>query len=191
MKLIIIEGTDNTGKNTLIYNLLECANNVKIEHCTKPKATTVREAQVEQQSFFNCLAFNDALEYNHNFTNIVIHNRSFYGEYVYGCMYRGNSDEWVKNLVSSLEAFYKANINEDDIYFITLLAKNPEFLKKNDDGLSLSDAKVEKIKEETQRFKDIFEFSTFKNKKIIYVDENGEFRKREDIWNEVKTFVGL
>ena len=37
MKVIIIDGPDNTGKNTLINNILENNEIVKVIHCSKPK----------------------------------------------------------------------------------------------------------------------------------------------------------
>ena len=36
MKIIIIEGPDNTGKNTLINDILEHNEVVKVIHCGKP-----------------------------------------------------------------------------------------------------------------------------------------------------------
>ena len=37
MKVIIIDGPDNTGKNMVIHDLLEHYDSVKIIHCHKPE----------------------------------------------------------------------------------------------------------------------------------------------------------
>ena len=44
MKTIIIEGMDNTGKNTIIQKLMEKYSVVKIIHSGKPKSKTNEEA---------------------------------------------------------------------------------------------------------------------------------------------------
>ena len=36
MKIIIIDGPDNTGKNTIIHNIIDRYDSVKIIHCHKP-----------------------------------------------------------------------------------------------------------------------------------------------------------
>jgi hypothetical protein len=66
-----------------------------------------------------------------------------------------------------------------------------DFLVRNDDGLSLSDAKKELIEEETRRFEKIYILSTIKNKHIVYVNNGDKFRDKDDIYNEVKKYIGL
>lgn len=192
MKLIIIEGPDNTGKNTIVHNILEYCNYVKVKHCSKPVFTTPDETSNAQKELFGAIVLDDIFEHKYsNQIDIIVHNRSYYGEYVYGCLYRQNTDNFVKDMIKHLECVYKTYISENDVYYITLLAKNPEVIVKNDDGKSISEGKLEKIIEEQNRFKEIHDFSSFKNKHIIYIDENGEFKSRDEIWNEFKNFVKL
>lgn len=190
-KLIIIEGLDNTGKNTLIQQVLEQYNFVSIKHCTKPKSVDPEMARQEQQQIYDFLFLNDIKQNNILYTDVIIHNRSYYGEYVYGVMYRQNTDEWTKHLVSKLEKGYIEHFGEDNIYFVTLLAHDINVIVRNEDGKSLSAGKIEKIEVEKQRFIDIFNYSSFKNKHIIYIDKDGQFRSREDICNEFLKFINI
>ena len=123
--------------------------------------------------------------------SICIHNRSWYGEYVYGCMYRYNSPEEVIKMVDILEQGLCKVVNQEDICFITLLSNNIDFLVKNDDGLSISEAKKELIDEEVHRFEKIAEYSHLYNKHVIYVNDGDKFRPKEDIMNEIKRYIGI
>jgi hypothetical protein len=106
-------------------------------------------------------------------------------------MYRKNDEKYVKNMIFNLELLLNNNIDENDIVYITLLSDNMDFLVRNDDGLSLSDAKKELIEEETRRFEKIYILSTIKNKHIVYVNNGDKFRDKDDIYNEVKKYIGL
>ena len=50
MKLIIIEGTDNTGKDTLISKILEKYPTATVMHCGKP--ITKKYSSKEQDELF-------------------------------------------------------------------------------------------------------------------------------------------
>ena len=191
MKLIIIEGTDNTGKDTVISNIMKKYPCVKVYHCCKPKGSTLEECQQEQFDAFTAIALHNVIDYGNGSADIdaTIHNRSWYGEYVYGCLYRDNTDIWVKDMILREEQLIRKGIPENDIIIITLLSDNADFLVKNDDGLSISKANKEKIEQETQRFVEIHNFSTLKNKHIVWVNEGDHFRSREDIWNEINDFI--
>lgn len=190
MKLIIIDGVDNTGKNTIISNLLNEYDRIKLIHCQKPKSKDPIEAAQEQvQTYYNLL---DELLYDYNdqdfHLDATIYNRSWYGEYVYGCMYRNNHEQSVVNLITDIENELYTVFSPEDIIFITLLSNNEQFLIKHDDGLSIS-TKLDNKREEIKRFEEIFDISTIENKKIIYVNNGEEFRSREEIWNEIITFI--
>lgn len=189
MKIVIIEGTDNVGKDTVIMQLLSKFPVTKVMHCEKPKSITPKEQAAEQYASFLNLAQENIYDNVRGKTDCVIHNRSWYGEYVYGCMYRQNDPDHVVNMIHKLEEHLLRSIDEKDIVYITLLSNSAEFLVKNDDGLSLSDAKVDKIVEETRRFEKIHELSTFKNKHIIYVNDGESFRTKEDIMEDVMSAI--
>ena len=178
-KLIIIEGTDNVGKDTVINQLLDRYKDVKVYHCEKPKSKDAKEAAKEQYNSFLSLAKENSVSKD----TTIIHNRSWYGEYVYGVKYRNNDENEVKKSILEFENILLNNI--DDVCLIMLLSDNSDFLVKNDDGLSISQAKKELIEDETKRFEDIFKFSTIPNKRIIYVNNGENWRTKEEIIGEV------
>lgn len=178
-KLIIIEGTDNVGKDTVINQLLNRYKDAKVYHCEKPKSKDAKEAAKEQYNSFLSLAKENSVSKD----TTIIHNRSWYGEYVYGVKYRNNDENEVKKSILEFENILLNNIN--DVCLIMLLSDNSDFLVKNDDGLSISKAKKELIEDETKRFEEIFKFSTIPNKRIIYVNNGENWRTKEEIIGEV------
>lgn len=178
-KLIIIEGTDNVGKDTVINQLLDRYKDAKVYHCEKPKSKDAKEAAKEQYNSFLSLAKENSVSKD----TTIIHNRSWYGEYVYGVKYRNNDENEVKKSILEFENILLNNIN--NVCLIMLLSDNSDFLVKNDDGLSISQAKKELIEDETKRFEEIFKFSTIPNKRIIYVNNGENWRTKEEIIGEV------
>lgn len=183
-KLIIIEGTDNVGKDTIINQLLNKYKDAKVYHCEKPKSKDAKEAAKEQYNSF----LNLAKENSTSKDEIIIHNRSWYGEYVYGVKYRNNNENEVKKSILEFEKILLDNI--DNVCLIMLLSNNSDFLVKNDDGLSISKAKKELIEDETKRFEEIFKFSTIPNKRIIYVNTGENWKSKEEIINKIYEIVG-
>ena len=53
MKIIIVEGTDRTGKDTLINELKNMSNHTLIIHCGKPVGNTHKEQNRNQNILFN------------------------------------------------------------------------------------------------------------------------------------------
>jgi thymidylate kinase len=195
MKIIIIEGTDNVGKDTIINRLEKEFINCAIVHCEKPPVASSKEMALYQQGEFIRLMGNTLYQYiaynkmGVGDTFAMIHNRSWYGEYVYGCMYRDNDPKFVKHMIASLETALINSIKPSDLCFITLLSNNMEFLVRNEDGLSLSSGKKDLIEQETNRFIEIHNQSLIKNKHIVYVNDGNKFRSHEDIYNEVLSYV--
>lgn len=182
-KIIIIEGTDNVGKDTVIKQLLNKYKHAKVYHCEKPKSKDAKEAAIEQYNSFLSLAKENSTSKD----EIIIHNRSWYGEYVYGVKYRNNNEDEVKKSILEFENILLDNI--DDVCLIMLLSNNSDFLVKNDDGLSISKAKKELIEDETKRFEEIFKFSTIHNKHIIYVNDGENWKPKEEIINKIYELV--
>lgn len=178
MKIIIIEGTDNTGKDTLIKAIRKQFSGFKIKniHCSTPKHKHPIDAAIEQDAYFLGLV-DDILE-NKNDSDIIIFNRAWYGEYVYGPIYRNRKQKDVKEMILRLEE----KLQDFDITYIQLLSNNINLLVKNDDGKSLADNKTHLMFVEYQYFQQIFRASKIKKKKLIYVnDENGNFKSKADI----------
>lgn len=191
MKIIIIEGTDNVGKDTVIRRLEKEFINCATIHCEKPPHAPSKEMALYQQSSFIKL-MGDTLYQHVAYKHLgigdefaLIHNRSWYGEYVYGCMYRDNDPKFVKHMIRTLETIITKTVEPIDICYITLLSDNMDFLVRNEDGLSLSNGKKDLMHEETERFKEIHDYSIIKNKHIVYVNNGTMFRDPNDIYNEV------
>ena len=178
MKLIIIEGPDNCGKNTLINKISENFLTVTNIHYTKP------ENKYIQNTIFRGYAY--AIVNKVYDTDVVILNRSHYGEYVYGCLYRNISDKDAIDIIQEIDDIYLQN--NIDVYYIQLLSTSDSLLLKNDDNKSLSQGNISKIEIEQNRFKTIFDISRL-NKKIIYVNNEDTFRDANDIYNEAWEFI--
>ena len=187
MKIIIVEGPDNTGKNTLINNIIDTNNIVKIIHCGTPKSK--EDPYKEQKDLFKKLTNMAISEYRANETNVVVFNRFYQGEYVYGQMYRNISHVKIKQFINNLEDVLKANIFEEDLYYVQLLSSSPKLLIRNDDGKSLSGADEAKIQKEIKLFENIFDASKIMKKKRIYINKDDCFRDRHDILNEFNEFI--
>lgn len=184
MKVIIIEGPDNTGKNTLINHILDNNEIVKIIHCSKPKPSD--NVLFEQYQSFKRLAIEACKDYISNVDEVLIFNRYHIGEYVYGQIYRNENPEQILDMIKLIEDRILIDIPQNDILYIQLLSTSSKLLQNNDDNKSLSNAKLELIEKEQQLFKEAFEHSQFINKHIIYVNKENtdEFRNKEDIINE-------
>ena len=181
MKLIIIEGPDNCGKDSLIKKIEEQFLTCTIVHYTKP------ENKYIQNTIFRGYAYSIITKkYD---TDVVILNRSHYGEYVYGCMYRGVSDKDAIEIISEIDDMY---INNNvDAYYIQLMSTSPELLLRNEDFKSLSNGKLENISQEILRFTQIYDYSKLPKKKIIYVNDGDKFRDINEIHEEALKFIGV
>ena len=187
-KLIIIEGNDNSGKDTLIERLKSHYNDKTIEvfHCEAPKSEDPVEAEIEQWDFFLDLLDNIFKSES----EIIILNRAWYGEYVYGTLYRGRTKDSVLRDNLNLEILLnkgKQDHKIDSEYYIQLIADS-EVLKNNEDGLSISQGKLDKIENEKQLFIEMFNHSKI-NKVLVEVTENGNYRSKDSIFNQVINFI--
>lgn len=182
-KIIIIEGPDNCGKDTLINKLRDFYKDVRVIHAGIPVSENLFD-------FYYGGLMHDTLDgYYNSTTNAVIHNRSIYGEYVYGPKYRNESKEFVENLIHKLEVGQlKTFILSKDLYFILLTSSSSDLLVKNDDGLSYSSKKGD-IEDELQAFNDVFDKSLIENKKKVYVNDGSSFRDKNDIYKDAIDFI--
>lgn len=193
MKTIIICGLDRVGKNSLIKGMCEHYeyDNVCVRHCAKPpKNVATDDVYKWQMSCFmkegnlsQCIKSleNDEHQY---YENVLIYNRYYLGEYVYGIMYRNYRKEFIS---AKIEEFERQYVDINNTFLITLLAE-PQFIMSKEDGNSFATNVTEKIRE-IDLFKEVHEKSLIKNKLIIKVDECGEYRSKTDILNEVLSLV--
>lgn len=183
-KLVIIEGPDNTGKTTVINRLMKKYDNIYYIHCQKPVNADPILAALEQTNLFNKILQQIRHMTAYIKPELIILDRSWFGEYVYGCKYRGNGKEYVIDMIQ--KCINKLNEISEEIeleyYPILLTVDNPVFCIKNDDGLSLSHARLDNITDEVNRFNEIAEKFNI-NKVIVNSDLN--FRPKDDIFTDV------
>ena len=190
MKLLIIEGLDRCGKNTLIHNLTSQAENYVVRHWGTAKGTNDYEKRDHQYQFFkkefqlasdrNKFEMPDATRYPRD---LWIWNRAHLGEFVYGDLYRNTKP---KDWVMRMEQDFSFDI-DPSVYLLFLYAP-PEFLCKNDDGLSFT-ADVSKKELELLKFHSAFSESKIMNKKSIAVSDGETYRSAQDIFQEVDNWL--
>lgn len=192
MLLIIIEGPDNTGKSTLTNELVKyyTLNNKKVLsfHFRAPKGATNEECAHKIYEFDIQTAKNLKKLQSDGHTDVVILDRSWYSEYVYGQIYRNRTaDDILANDIRDSEDIIINNI--DETVFVLTTASKPEHLIKHEDGKSLSAAKSnteDLIKRELELFKELYYNVSLDKKMFLPVfDENGEFRKRPELFWEI------
>lgn len=188
MKIIIIEGVDNTGKNTLIQSIIDNNKIVKLVHCDKPVVEPGDDPFEEQCRLFYIHAYNAVQDKLRNDIDVIVFNRYYQGEYVYGQMYRNGDPNKIKQMISITEEYLLKNFDYDDIYYVQLTSTSVKLLQKNDDGKSLSNADTEKMLKELELFDDVYDFSILK-KHMILINNGDDFRTKEDILTEFNDFL--
>lgn len=187
MKLLIFEGLDRCGKDTIINKIASDYAHLIRVHFGFPEGTTNEEKTEYQVKSFNSemtVQSNLRFIYGQNYfeNGIYIWNRSHIGEYVYGQMYRDNNPEsWLK----PLEERYFAN--DEDVHLIYLYA-DIDFLLKNDDGKSFTTDKKKKEKE-MKLFNEAVDQSCIKNKLKIKVNDGNEYISIDSIYEIIKDAI--
>ena len=184
MYLLIIEGTDNIGKDTLINRLIEDFETVTLIHCGSPKGKCFTSYEQDLKFINYAHDIKDGLYDN---TDVIIMNRSHIGEYVYGQLYRNRNGNRIKFM---LDKFDEILLERNDliIKYVQLLSSSKELRKRNDDNKSLSKMNDEFMDKENELFLEVFDYINL-DKKLIYVNEGNEFRSKEDIYNDVIKFI--
>lgn len=185
-QLIIIEGNDNSGKDTLINYLTKHFQNSIVYHSIAPSSSDFECAAKEQYNFFIKLI--DSLMFDNHET--IIFNRAWQGEYVYGTLYRGRTKEDVLEDINYFDktidnAIFANKLNK--VSYIQLIA-DPQVLSNNEDGLSISGGNTEKILEEKKLFEEVYDKSTLRKMKID-VTYNGKYRNKKFIYKEALDFI--
>jgi len=188
MKVIIIEGPDNTGKNTLIQSIVDNNKVVKIVHCDKPKVEPGDDPFEEQCRTFYIHAYNAVQDKLRKDIDVIVFNRYYQGEYVYGQIYRNGDRKKIKEMIKITEEYLLKNFDYDDILYVQLNSSSVNLLKKNDDGKSLSEANMYKMQREIDLFNEVYEYSILKKHKIL-INDGDNFRTREDILIEFNDFI--
>ena len=192
-KIIIIEGTDRVGKSSVITGICEHYqyDNVFVRHCGKPPKNVHLDnvykwqmnAFIKEGELANYIQGLEKNEYQY-YENVLIYNRYYLGEYVYGVMFR----EYPKDFISSrIKFFEETYVDARNTFLITLVA-DPEFILRNEDGNSFS-KNLEQKTTEIELFKEIHEKSIIKNKLAVKVDKDGKFLPKEQILNTILNFI--
>ena len=184
MKLVIIEGTDRTGKDTLVKALQEKYPNSQMVHWGYPHGDTNDEKTAYQKMSFGFYMRDYKFKKNRKDLELLIWNRSHIGEYVYGTIYR---DSYPDTWIPELEEMYLSN--DEDITLV-LLEADPEFIVKNDDGESYSN-RIEDKKTEISKFQQAFNNSLIINKIKIKVNEGDNYTDAESIFQLVDRTINL
>ncbi len=167
-KFIIIEGTDNVGKDTQQDLIIERMSD-HVFHKLHYSALPFREdkqlhATYSEKMYDNMfkLMMKSKIGYKKGDEPInLIFNRSHLGETVYSPLYRGYSGDYVFDI----EKKYTKALREN-LYLITL-TNNPHTILKRDDGKSFY-GNEEEVKAEVDGFRRAHRLSTIKNK--LHVD---------------------
>ena len=188
MKLLIVEGLDRCGKDTIIQRLMTDHPHFIRSHFGYPKGNTADEKH-EYQVYSFGIEFSmqriirTAYGSNYFQDGLYVWNRSHIGECVYGPMYREKDPEWVFDTEESYFA-------EDDEVYLLYLYADVEFLLKRDDGNSFT-TDIEKKKNEARLFEAAVDKSIIKNKMKIKVNDGDNYIDADGIYSLVKEFLSI
>ena len=161
-KFIIIEGTDNVGKDTQQNLIIERMNNLvfhKLHYSALPfrddKQLHANYSKKMYDDMFKLMMVSKDKDIN------LIFNRSHLGETVYSPLYRGYSGDYVFDIEKNY-----TNALRENLYLITLV-NDPHTILKRDDGKSFY-GNEEEVKAEVDGFNRAHRLSTIKNK--LHID---------------------
>jgi len=186
--LIIVEGMDNTGKDTLISGIKSHFNKSDIEeiHFTGPNIKDNIIAYIEQIKQYGDKLLQTALLDK----DIIIWNRSYMGEYVYGQIYREVNKYDVEKMIKVMNT--ELSKLDMDILYVQLICTSNTLIIDNEDGKSLSNSVdnyktyLKTLKKERTLFKEAYNLIPDDFYKImVNVNEGESFRSKEDILNDI------
>ena len=162
-KFIIIEGTDNTGKDTQQNLIIEKLNDLifhKVHYSSLPfRNDTEKHTSYSKEMYTDMFRMMIALK---DQDINVIFNRAHLGETVYSPLYRGYSGDYVFDIEKEF-----VNKLREELYLITL-TNDPHTIMSRDDGKSFY-TNEEEIKAEVDGFNRAHRLSKIKNKLMINI----------------------
>ncbi|WQJ53692.1 MAG: thymidylate kinase [Wendovervirus sonii] len=194
MNVIIFEGLDNTGKTTQINMAKEYfekkGKRVMVTHFNMPPENMSNEQKAAYQNNEYINYVKKLIQYKKdNIYDIVLIDRCWYSEYVYGQMYRGRDSFELLMYIKQLEDYLLRNLNPDNVTLLMFTVHSLEFAVSHEDGKSISEGKLDLIKKEKELFDDIFSMSDIEYKNTIYVDSlinKGHFKYIDEIFDDIK-----
>lgn len=208
MKLIIFEGADNIGKTTLILKLVEKYRSEKdllLMHCTGPAKDVsdpfdYQERVCENKVIKICdISVDEKMARRYTNENVVLMDRSWLGEYVYGILYRNGDKEKIIKLFDSINKMLKYDTIECNLVY---LYASSNFILNNDDNLSLfskyeSNKKLDLIEKELILFNDCLKICSdkkyFKNILSYNVEDEktGKFKNINEILFDIEAKIKI
>lgn len=208
MTVFVFEGPDNLGKGTIIKSLVDEYKNVRdicMIHFTGPRCENGEDPFEYQKQIFaskvkKIITLN---QYNKlcgkQTDDIIILDRSWIGEYVYGQIYRGGDPEKILDMVNE----YNIMLNTEGIKTIFVrLDANPDFIIYHDDNKSFTSEygatkRFITVSKERDLFIDIFNKMNIGSRNTVKMsvfvqDINsdsrlfGKYRTVESICNQIK-----
>lgn len=186
-QVFIIEGPDRCGKGTIIENLIRYTNaqNYLILHSGKPNTKNLSIQQIKDNQYYYNNNQIKLIKENYQNYDLIILDRSYIGEYVYGNLYRG-MNYTIENMQEFEQSSFINWLNKahDCSLQLILVSDSPENRLSREDGNSLSGFKLGVMKSEELLFKEYFNASTIENK--FYLDWTKEdFSQLNNIMNSV------
>ena len=183
MKVIIVEGLDNTGKSTYIdklkEHLLSSENlqdtDVMVFHF-KPIIGRTNEESANRTDEYNITAVESIINcMKKDKHKYIILDRSWISEFVYGQIYRERNSSDILQTIKDLNEYLTYYIGYDNVYLNMFLVKDPNFVIKNEDGdsLSIGNDQYEKIEKEINLFNEVFDACDLQRSKV-YVDTSSD-----------------
>lgn len=204
MKVIIVEGMDNTGKSTMIDRLVEylaridgidADKKIYVKHLVKPDG----ENDIERATNIDITNFNLATflinAHKENKYKYIILDRAWYSEYVYGQLYRNRQEHEIRKRIQTIEEYlnnyFFKHIDTVSFHLLIFLATDPNFYIKHEDGQSLSIGNEQRdlIIKEMSLFTNIAYMAKVENKGIILVNNGSEFLAKDTIFRKIKNII--
>ena len=204
MKVIIVEGMDNTGKSTMIDRLIkyltrkdgiDADKQIYVKHLVKPDG----ENDIERATNIDITNFNLATflinAHKENKYKYIILDRAWYSEYVYGQLYRNRQEHEIRKRVQAIEEYlnnyFFKHIDTVSFHLLIFLATDPNFYIKHEDGQSLSIGNEQRdlIIKEMSLFTNIAYMANVENKGIILVNNGSEFLTEDTIFKKIKNII--
>ena len=177
-KFIIIEGPDNTGKDTQIKEIIKNFSN-ECFHMFHYFNLPFKEDKKKHKDY-SIKMYDEMFNIMKSAPNGInyIFNRSHLGESVYSPLYRGYLGDYIFDIEKKYTEFLR-----QDLYLITLVT-HPSLIMKRDDGKS-SYKNEEEVKGEIDAFVRAHRKSTIKNKLLLDIGK----MSIEEVSNVIKQFI--
>jgi len=211
MTVFIFEGPDNLGKSTIIKSLVNEYKDVRdicMIHFTGPHCENGEDPfEYQKRTFFakvkkiiTISQYNKLIGKQND--DIIILDRSWIGEYVYGQIYRNGNADKIINMINDCNAM----LSREDIKLVFVrLDATPEFVIYHDDNKSFTSdydesKRLATVTKEIKLFKEAFDKIAIDNTKAVKmsvcvqnVNSNtaDEYRTVDSIYNQIKANIKI